>query len=264
MGRAIVRDPAVFLMDEPLSNLDAKLRVQMRTEIARLQRDLATTTIYVTHDQVEAMTMGDRVAVLRDGELQQVAQPEVLYDEPDNTFVAAFTGSPSMNLVEGSLQRSSADGGGLLVRIGSHELELPAELLASRPALHDHVGRDVVVGIRAESMEDEAVARADDGPLGFLPAVVERREALGAELLVHVVIDARPVLTDDVIEVAAAADDAVVDDLERQAAAGEARLVGRFDPRSKVRAGDRVSVAIETAKLHVFEADSGVAIRHRS
>ncbi len=263
MGRAIVRDPAVFLMDEPLSNLDAKLRVQMRTEIARLQRDLATTTLYVTHDQVEAMTMGDRVAVMRAGELQQVAHPEVLYDEPDNTFVAAFTGSPSMNLVEGLVHRSGGDDA-LHVRIGSQDVALPPELVAARPALAAYLGRDVVVGIRAESMEDEAVARTDDGPLGFLDAVVERREALGAELLVHVSIDARPVLTDDVRQVAAASDEAIVDDLERQAAAGEARLVGRFDHRSKVRAGDQLRVAVHTARLHFFDLETGVAIRDGS
>ncbi len=262
MGRAIVRDPAVFLMDEPLSNLDAKLRVQMRTEIARLQRDLATTTIYVTHDQVEAMTMGDRVAVLRAGELQQVAHPETLYDQPDNTFVAAFTGSPSMNLVEGTLERGGADDGDALsVVIGRQRLQLPPQLLASRPALAAHVGRGVTVGIRAEAMDDAALARHDDGPLGVLEGTVVRREALGAELLVHTEIEARPVLTDDVRQVAADSDDAVVDELERQVAAGRATLVARFDTRSEVRAGDTVKLAVRTEELHFFEADSGLAVR---
>ncbi|MDQ2650318.1 MAG: sn-glycerol-3-phosphate ABC transporter ATP-binding protein UgpC, partial [Actinomycetota bacterium] len=151
MGRAIVRDPAVFLMDEPLSNLDAKLRVQVRGEIARLQRELKTTTLYVTHDQVEAMTMGDRVAVLRDGTLQQVAEPEVLYREPTNLFVGAFIGSPSMNLLHGRIERRSGD---VVVSLGSTVLTVPPATLAARPALAGFDGQDVVVGIRPEALTD--------------------------------------------------------------------------------------------------------------
>ena len=258
MGRAIVRDPAVFLMDEPLSNLDAKLRVQMRSEISRLQRDLGTTTLYVTHDQVEAMTMGDRVAVLRAGELQQVDPPEVLYSQPDNTFVAAFTGSPSMNLVEGRLDRG---GGSVEVVIGQQRLPLPPSLLEARPAIAEHIGRTVVVGIRAEAMDDAALARSDEGPIAHLTATAERREALGAELLVHAEIEGRPVLTDDVKQVAADSDNAVIDELERQAAAGKAALVARFNPRSEVRAGDQVTMAVRTDQIHLFDLDTGIAIR---
>ena len=238
MGRAIVREPAVFLMDEPLSNLDAKLRVQVRTQIARLQRDLKTTTIYVTHDQVEAMTMGDRVAVLRDGMLQQVAPPEVLYDEPDNMFVAAFIGSPAMNLLEGRLQRESD---GLALQLGSQQLALPAGLLDARPGLAQLVDQDVVVGIRPEEMEDDTLERRVDEHVASLSADVELREALGSELLVHLRIDARPAITEDVRRAAADVDDAAMEDLEAQAAAGAARIVASFDPRSRVRVDDRES-----------------------
>jgi multiple sugar transport system ATP-binding protein len=155
MGRAIVREPAAFLMDEPLSNLDAKLRVQMRAEIAKLQSDLGTTTVYVTHDQVEAMTMGDRVAVMRKGELQQVAEPQELYDRPLNLFVGGFIGRPSMNLLEGTLERSN---GGMTVSIGSQKVQLGERGLAQRPALKDYAGKTVVVGIRPEHLEDASLA----------------------------------------------------------------------------------------------------------
>ncbi len=162
MGRAIVREPQAFLMDEPLSNLDAKLRVQMRAVIARLQQDLGVTTIYVTHDQVEAMTMGDRVAVMRKGHLQQVATPQELYDRPVNLFVGGFIGSPAMNLLQAEL---ADDGDGLAARLGSQRLPLGDRLLADHPALRDHVGRPVVLGVRPEALEDAAVAR-DEGRRG--------------------------------------------------------------------------------------------------
>jgi multiple sugar transport system ATP-binding protein len=259
MGRAIVRDPSVFLMDEPLSNLDAKLRVQMRTEISKLQRDLATTTIYVTHDQVEAMTMGDRVAVLKDGELQQVAPPEDLYGDPDNTFVAAFTGSPSMNLVEAVLEQGT--GTGLSVQMGPNRLALPPALVATRPDLNRHVGRRLIVGIRAEAMDDASVERVEDGPVGALQGTVERREALGAEVLAHVEIEAQPVVTEDVRQLAAVSDEAVAEKLDHQAAVGRATVVARFDPRSHVRAGDVVTLSVRTDRLHFFDIDSGLAIR---
>src|SRR5829696_6149935 len=176
MGRAIVREPAAFLMDEPLSNLDAKLRVQMRAEIARLQQDLGVTTIYVTHDQVEAMTMGDRVAVMRKGELQQVDSPQELYDRPLNLFVGGFIGSPAMNMLEASLRRN---GNGLVAEFGSQELALDPELMQSRSALKDYEGRPVVLGIRPEQLEDAAIARdiPDDRRL---QGEVELREALGS------------------------------------------------------------------------------------
>src|SRR5438874_9588432 len=154
MGRAIVRRPQAFLMDEPLSNLDAKLRVQTRAEISKLQHSLGTTTIYVTHDQVEAMTMGDRVAVMRKGELQQVATPQTLYDRPVNLFVGGFIGSPAMNMIEATLQRSN---GSVLARAGNQSIALDEETLAAHPALRDYDGRTIVLGIRPEDLEDAAL-----------------------------------------------------------------------------------------------------------
>ena len=181
MGRAIVRQPAAFLMDEPLSNLDAKLRVQMRAEIASLQRELGVTTVYVTHDQIEAMTMGDRVAVLKDGYLQQVDTPQNLYDRPDNVFVAAFIGSPSMNLYESTVT-IAGDGGTLT--IGSQTLQLDESVLAKRPRLRDYDGKGVVLGIRPEDFEDAALATGG-GEGRSLTAPVTLLEALGSEIMVH-------------------------------------------------------------------------------
>src|SRR5213080_4739202 len=181
MGRAIVRQPQVFLMDEPLSNLDAKLRVQMRAEIGRIQRELGTTTIYVTHDQTEAMTMGDHVAVMRKGELQQMDTPQKLYSDPKNLFVASFIGSPSMNLVEAHIQRSN---GALVAKLGDQELTIPAATQSARPALESYAGRSVAIGIRPEQLEDASVAR--DGHEARLRGRVLVTEALGSELLAHV------------------------------------------------------------------------------
>ncbi len=198
MGRAIVRQPQAFLMDEPLSNLDAKLRVHMRTEISRLQRELGVTTIYVTHDQVEAMTMGDRVAVMRKGELQQVADPQELYDRPLNLFVGGFIGSPAMNMVEAELTRTN---GSLAAEIGVEALALDEELLAARPALRGYEGRKVIVGIRPEHLEDAALA-SDTAPDRRLRGPIQLREALGSEVMVHISIEATPALTEDVRELA--------------------------------------------------------------
>ena len=258
MGRAIVRDPSVFLMDEPLSNLDAKLRVQMRAEIAKLQRDLKTTTIYVTHDQVEAMTMGDRVAVMRDGRLQQVAAPEVLYGEPDNLFVAAFIGSPSMNLLEATVALDGA-GGGVTVSLGEQSLALPPSVLAARPALRDYEGRTVVVGIRPEHFDDAAQAggRATDGAV--LRGEVELRESLGSELLLHVSTNCHPAVTEDVRIAAVDVDEAVVADLERQAEEG-AIVVARFDPYSTARVGDPVLMTVDIARMQFFDPETGARI----
>src|SRR5215216_1396482 len=179
MGRAIVRDPLVFLMDEPLSNLDARLRVQMRAEVARVQRDLGVTTIYVTHDQVEAMTMGDRVAVLRSGVLQQTGDPQAVFDRPVNLFVASFIGSPPMNLVQAGLEQRN---GGLAARIGEQELAIADELVASRPALRSYGGRTIGLGIRPEHVSDPA--EADGKPGGStLRGRVRATEALGSEQL---------------------------------------------------------------------------------
>src|SRR5215204_1331580 len=194
MGRAIVRQPQAFLMDEPLSNLDAKLRVQMRAEIARLQNDLGVTTIYVTHDQTEAMTMGDRVAVMRKGELQQVDDPQVLYDHPVNLFVGGFIGSPAMNLVEARLERSD---GTLTAVAGAQRVALGDETLAARPALKDYEGKDVILGIRPEDLED---AELEPGRGQTLDGEVELTEALGSEIMAHFSIDAPPAITDEVRE----------------------------------------------------------------
>jgi multiple sugar transport system ATP-binding protein len=259
MGRAIVRQPQAFLMDEPLSNLDAKLRVQMRAEISQLQSRLGTTTIYVTHDQVEAMTMGDRVAVMRKGELQQVATPQELYDNPVNLFVGGFIGSPAMNMIEADLERAN---GGLAAKIGRQTLDLGEQCVASRPALQDYAGSKVVVGIRPEHLEDASLAT--DIPDGRrLKGEIALTEALGAELIVYIRSDATPAITEDVRELAADAGAT-----EPQAAAlsedGGATLIGRFNARSRLRNGQMAEVAVDTEGLHFFDPDTGLGIYDRS
>ena len=245
MGRAIVREPAAFLMDEPLSNLDAKLRVQMRAEIAALQRSLGVTTFYVTHDQVEAMTMGDRVAVIKDGVLQQVDTPQNLYDFPVNVFVAAFIGSPSMNLFDATL---SVTGDSASLSLGSHQLTLGSEVLNSRPALRGYDGQHVVVGIRPEDLEDATVvSHISDGQQLSVP--IKLIEALGSELMVHFSIDAPTVDSGD------------PDALDTQPVEGQANAVGRFSPRSTVKSGDTATVAVATENLHFFDIDTRLAIR---
>jgi multiple sugar transport system ATP-binding protein len=254
MGRAIVRQPAAFLMDEPLSNLDAKLRVQMRAEISKLQRNLGVTTIYVTHDQVEAMTMGDRVAVMRKGELQQVAPPQELYDRPTNLFVGGFIGSPAMNLLEATLERAD---GGILVSLGSQKFRLDDEAVAGRPALQDYEGREVVVGIRPEQLEDAEIARESPADRRLL-GEVELREALGSELMVHFTIDAPPALTEDVKELAEDAGTTA-----EELAGGDknrAVVVGRFGADSKIHEGETAEVAVDTRAIHFFDTDTGMAI----
>jgi multiple sugar transport system ATP-binding protein len=254
MGRAIVREPEAFLMDEPLSNLDAKLRVQMRAEVSGLQRKLQTTTIYVTHDQVEAMTMGDRVAVMRKGELQQVASPQDLYDHPINLFVAGFIGSPAMNLLEASLERSNGE---MSAAIGDQRVTLGPELLGDRPALRRFEGRKVIVGIRPEDLEDAGLA-PDVPEDRRLRGRVELREALGSEILAHVAIDARQAVTEDVRELAA---DIGAEDLTPGDAEGnEARLVGSFGPRSGVREDEVAEIAVDTRNLHFFDPETSLGI----
>jgi multiple sugar transport system ATP-binding protein len=244
MGRAIVRQPAAFLMDEPLSNLDAKLRVQMRAEIARLQRDLAVTTIYVTHDQVEAMTMGDRVAVLKDGYLQQVDTPQSLYDEPTNVFVAAFIGSPSMNLYEGELTHNGENS----VQIGSQRVALAPELLSRRPALQQYGGQRVVVGIRPEDFEDAAIA-TEAAADRRLKAKVRLVEALGSELVVHFELDdAKRVNSGD------------PDAPEELLGEGVANAVARFSPRSRVNVDEDVEISVASENMHFFDAQTHQAI----
>ncbi len=254
MGRAIVRQPQAFLMDEPLSNLDAKLRVQMRAEIASLQNDLGTTTIYVTHDQIEAMTMGDRVAVIRKGELQQVDAPQTLYEYPVNLFVGGFIGSPAMNMVEATLERSN---GGIAAQLGSQRLMLGEEALASRPALKGYVDRPLIIGIRPEDLEDAGLD--PDAPADRrLRGKVQLREALGAEIMAHFAVDARPALTEDVRELAQDLGDERVA-LEADAPT-ETVMVGRFGARSTVREGENAEVVVDTNALHFFDPESGLGI----
>jgi multiple sugar transport system ATP-binding protein len=253
MGRAIVREPAAFLMDEPLSNLDAKLRVQMRAEIAQLQHDLETTTIYVTHDQVEAMTMGDRVAVMRKGELQQVAPPQELYDRPVNLFVGGFIGSPAMNLLEAKLERQNGD---LVAVAGSQKVRLTEETTSARPALQRFEGRDVILGIRPEDLEDASLAGDESGDQ-HLRGEVTLTEALGAEIMVHFRVDAPAAVTEDVRELAR---DAGAEGLADRNTEHGATMVGRFGARSRVKLGEQVEVAIDTRSLHFFEPESGLGI----
>jgi multiple sugar transport system ATP-binding protein len=256
MGRAIVRQPQAFLMDEPLSNLDAKLRVHMRAEVSRLQRDLGTTTIYVTHDQVEAMTMGDRVAVMRKGEIQQVDSPQELYDRPVNLFVGGFIGSPAMNMVEATIERAN---GGLAAVAGSQRIDLDEHTLSARPALRNYEGRSVVLGIRPEDLDDASIA-TETRPDQRLNGKVELREALGAEIMVHFSVDAPPALTEDVRELAedlAGASDPAVQPGEQD---GGTVMVGRFSPRSRIREGEQLEVAVDTRALHFFDAETGLAV----
>jgi multiple sugar transport system ATP-binding protein len=245
MGRAIVREPSVFLMDEPLSNLDAKLRVQMRAEVAKVQRRLGVATVYVTHDQTEAMTMGHRVAVLRDGVLQQCARPQTLYDEPANVFVAAFIGSPAMNLFEASLGESAAQ-----VIVGNHRLDLSPAELERRPRLRAYANKPVILGIRPEDLS------VDGGDAGSAAATitgeVELVEALGSELLVHFTATARGIDAERAVQSAA-----------HEAASGitGAGSVARVEPHVRVDAGSHVSFRVNTDKLQFFDAGSGEAIR---
>jgi multiple sugar transport system ATP-binding protein len=256
MGRAIVRRPQAFLMDEPLSNLDAKLRVQTRAEIARLQNDLGTTTIYVTHDQVEAMTMGDRVAVMRKGELQQVATPQDLYDRPVNLFVGGFIGSPAMNMLEATLVKSN---GGLAVEAGGQRLSVDQELISAQPALKSYEGKKVVLGIRPEDLEDGAIAKEVPADRR-LHGKVELIEALGSEIMAHFTIDAPPALTEDVKELAQDVGD---ERAVREAAEGSKQhttIVGRFDSRAEVKEGEIAEVAVDTRGLHFFDPETGLGI----
>jgi multiple sugar transport system ATP-binding protein len=253
MGRAIVRQPAAFLMDEPLSNLDAKLRVQTRAEIAKLQSDLGVTTIYVTHDQIEAMTMGDRVAVMRKGELQQVDEPQTLYDRPVNLFVGGFIGSPAMNMLDATITSN----GGLTATIGDQTIALGAETLQARPGLSAYDGKRVVIGIRPEDLEDAALE--SDAPADRrLRGRLELREALGSEIMAHFAIKGAHAETDETRELkedAGAADEAQVGVRE-----GEAVIVGRFGARSRVQQGENVEAVVDTRALHFFDPETGIGI----
>jgi multiple sugar transport system ATP-binding protein len=252
MGRAIVREPRAFLMDEPLSNLDAKLRVEMRAEIARLQRELEVTTIYVTHDQVEAMTLGDRVAIMRDGLLQQVAKPQELYDRPRNLFVAEFIGSPAMNLVDADLARAN---GGLVATFGANSLRVGERVLADRPALKRFEGKRLILGVRPEDIEDaELAGGAPDGQ--HLSAVVDIREDMGSEVFVHFGIGGKAVLGEDVK--AAVGEDAA--EVAKTVQEKGNVWVARLDRDTKAEERERVDLLVDTGRLHFFDPATGDAI----
>jgi len=262
MGRAIVREPQAFLMDEPLSNLDAKLRVQMRAEVSRLQSDLGTTTIYVTHDQIEAMTMGDRVAVLRKGELQQVDTPQALYDRPGNLFVAGFIGSPSMNMVEADLSRQD---GGLFVTFGTTRLRVDDQMVIDRPGIRGYEGQRIIIGIRPENMEDAAIMPVIPEDRRMKVDIV-LREALGSEVLVHFAVDAPPVLTEDTKELVGeqsgpmAHANVAVQELEKAAAIGRSTFVARLDPQTRAAERQALELAVDTGRLHFFDPQTGLGI----
>ena len=240
MGRAIVREPSVFLMDEPLSNLDAKLRVQMRAEVARIQRRIGVATIYVTHDQVEAMTMGDRVTVLRDGVLQQVDTPQHLYDNPDNIFVAAFIGSPAMNLYDAVVGEGARS-----LKLGSQEIDLPESVVVKRPALRSYAGKDVVVGLRPEHLP----AEAPDSTGPKLVGDVDLVEALGSELVVHFNIDAHRVMAEGAV------------DKDEAAAVTRGEGVARVAAKTPVKPGDKLTFAVDIEEMKFFDPQTGFSIR---
>ncbi|MGH2767949.1 MAG: ABC transporter ATP-binding protein [Actinomycetota bacterium] len=258
MGRAIVREPAAFLMDEPLSNLDSKLRVQMRAEIARLHQRLKTTTIYVTHDQTEAITMADRVAVLRQGVLQQVGVPQELYEHPVNLFVAGFIGSPAMNLVSARLETG---GGEIFAHFGSQRLILGRRIIEKHRRLGSFAGREVILGVRPEDIEDGAFA-PDGEPDRTLDVTISLAEPLGAEVVAHFEVDAPPVHTKDTLDLAA--------DLDRGADPGQyehfvvggehATFTARLNPRSRAAAGGSMKVTVDVERLYFFDPETGAAI----
>jgi multiple sugar transport system ATP-binding protein len=254
MGRAIVREPQAFLMDEPLSNLDAKLRVQVRAEIHQLQRRLGVTTIYVTHDQVEAMTMGDRVGVMNAGHLQQVDTPQVLYDNPVNEFVAGFIGSPAINLVEAELAQNN----GLLELVfGEHKLPVDEQVARNRSGLADYVGKKIILGIRPEDFEDTSI-ETDAPPDRRLKVTADLTEPLGSEVLVHFSTEATGVVSS-----AAAADvgeDADVRLGQDEDSEASTRLVARVSPRTRIAVGSEVELAVDTARLYFFDPETRAAI----
>ena len=252
MGRAIVRKPQAFLMDEPLSNLDAKLRGQMRAEIRGLQRQYEITTLYVTHDQVEAMTMGDRIAVLRKGVLQQLGTPDELYEAPANLFVAEFIGSPPMNVVSATVTRTGA---GHELVVGSQRLALPAGALDRYPELAGADATRVALGLRPESLRDVATA---DPTWPRLVADVELVENLPPEKLVHLRVDAEPVVTDATVEIAQDIDEAAAEDL--RALGRGSTLHARLPGGHRVREGTRAEFAIPPSALHFFDLSTGQAI----
>jgi multiple sugar transport system ATP-binding protein len=257
MGRAIVREPQAFLMDEPLSNLDAKLRTQMRAEIGLLHKQLGVTTIYVTHDQVEAMTLGQRVAVMRKGELQQVASPQELYDRPENLFVAGFIGSPAMNFVQATVEAAN---GQIAARFGEERIVLDAQEQALHPSIGDQVGRQVIVGIRPEHLEDASLVPDAGGGRG-LTGQVRLTEALGSEVVVHFQIEAAPAVATELQELAEDIDESVLlDELDHQRRLRRTAFVGRFDVSTGVREDETARIAVAPGALRFFDAESGERI----
>jgi multiple sugar transport system ATP-binding protein len=250
MGRAIIRQPQAFLMDEPLSNLDAQLRVQMRGEIEALQKRLGVTTVYVTHDQVEAMTMGDQIAVLRDGLLQQVGHPTDVYDRPANLFVAGFIGSPPMNLAQAQI---AADDGRFVAKLGETALAIPDEVVKEH-GLEKWKDKTVILGIRPEDLHQSTDGAGSDAKL---PATIDRIEALGASLLVHFAVDAPPAKT---AGIAAATGEHGLDEVPLIGHGG-AWFSAAFAPRSGVRIGNEVDVAVDTQRLHFFDPETEASVR---
>jgi len=255
MGRAIVREPAAFLMDEPLSNLDAKLRVQMRAELERLHGRLGTTTVYVTHDQVEAMTLGDRVAVLRavspqrPFNLQQVGPPTELFNSPDNLFVAGFIGSPAMNLTYGHVE---SEGDSVYAVLPDNRLKVHKTALDKHPGLENHMNEELVIGVRPSDLEAAAIAGQD--PDRTLKAVIEVTEMLGADTYIHFTVDRPPVITPDIEELLA--------DSGRDAASlgKTTNFIARVSPDVDIRHGDSVDLVVDTTKIHFFDPATGARI----
>ncbi len=252
LGRAIVREPKAFLMDEPLSNLDAKLRVQMRTEIGKLHNRIGVTTIYVTHDQTEAMTMADRIVVLKDGVVQQVASPQEMYDYPKNIFVAGFIGSPAMNFIRAHLEKEN---GGYVVAFGSTRIKLTREAIGEHPDVGEYVNKEVIVGIRPEHIEDASLVdiTADSDCVQVTPQVIE---SMGSEKYVYFAVDRELTARTQSME-----------DMTNEGATGGGStddfgdlMVARISPESTVREGEQVKMAVEASKIHLFDPETEQAI----
>jgi multiple sugar transport system ATP-binding protein len=259
MGRAIVREPDAFLMDEPLSNLDAKLRVEMRAYLSTLHQRLRTTTLYVTHDQTEAMTMGDRVAVMRDGQIQQVDNPQVLYERPVNLFVGGFIGSPAMNFLRSPL---TTENGAVYIQVGETNLRLPDRLVGQRPTLGDYVDRELIVGIRPEDIEDAAFAPSANG--SAFDVKVSLAEPMGSEVIAHFPIAADPILASETIVAARGGEESEDAGHLLQLAAGressQVVLTARLNTRTRAQTGEPLRVAVDVERLHFFDPATEEAI----
>jgi multiple sugar transport system ATP-binding protein len=251
MGRAIVRDPKCFLMDEPLSNLDAKLRVQMRTQVARLQRQLGTTMVYVTHDQTEAMTLGDRVAVMRAGLIQQVDTPKRLYEDPANLFVAGFIGSPSMNFVTGHLE-------GDKVRMPFGDAPLSERMIKQMRAAGGHKSRDVIVGMRPEHFEDAAIEDPNAPDRLRFKAKIDVVESMGSELYAYFAVQSESIESEQLSELAK---DAGMEDLPSAGAGGQ-QIVARLDAASRAAPDAELELVLDTSEIKLFDPDGGRSLTH--